>query len=113
MSAISSVIWYVVLFRQNHTDSSSSKEVSLLACHQSGMDDAELSACTLFSYVTRRKGIDAPGSRYPYTALRTAHARSVTHLLSWPCLSISTQVLPLEAASFLQRPDGSCLLRSQ
>lgn len=46
---------------------------------------------------TRGKGIDAPGSRYPYTALRTEHARSVTHLLNWPCLSISTQVLPLEA----------------
>src|SRR5579864_5536685 len=50
---------------------------------------------------------------YPYTILRTEHARSVTHLLNWPCLSMSTQVLPLEADSFLQRPDGPCLLRSQ
>ena len=46
---------------------------------------------------TRGKEMDALSSRYPYTALRTQHARRVTHLLSWPCLSISTQVLPVEA----------------
>jgi hypothetical protein len=32
---------------------------------------------------------------YPYTILSTEHARSVTHLLGWPCRSKSTQVLPL------------------